>query len=216
MLMRSYLYLAAAAASAVAMALAVSPAEASTGHVLTTGKAGGAAVKANAVLKAGLAKGKMVTFTTSGETLTCSSASFSAKVTSNPTKPGKATESLTKQSFSKCKVSVAGATVKSIKAGNLPYSVSVSDKGDVVTISGTKAKPLEFTAKVAVPGFGTITCTDTASKITGKASNNGNTITITKQKFKGPGGFCVSGSFSATFGPVTDTSAKGNPKVFVN
>ena len=220
MLMRSYLYLAAAAASAVAMAFAVSPAEASTGHVLTISKAGGTAVKAKAVLKAGVASGKNVTFATSGgETLTCTSSSFSATVKTNPAKPGKATESLTKQTFSKCTVTgVSGATVNSVKAGNLPYSVTVNDKGDTVTVSGTKSKPLTFTASVTVSGIGTVTCTDSATSITGKASNTGNTITFTKQKFgyHGSNPFCTGGTFSATFGPVTDTSVKGDPKVFVN
>ncbi|HUJ07059.1 MAG TPA: hypothetical protein VLX31_13205 [Streptosporangiaceae bacterium] len=217
--MRKVLSFAAVAASAVAVVAAVAPAQAATGHVLTVGKAGGTAVKTGAVLKAGLAKGASVVFAAPAETLTCKSASFSAKVKTNPTKPGKATESQTSQSLSKCTVNVTGVTVKSVKVNNLPYDVTVSDsKGDPVTISGSsKSKPLSFTVSVSVTGVGTVTCTSTAASIKGTSSNKGNTITFTKQKFTSSGGLCGSGgTFSATFGPVKDTSVKGSPAVFVN
>jgi hypothetical protein len=220
--MRKHLPLAVIAAGAAVMLLPMASAFAATPHVLTIGKAGGTAVKTNAVLKAALAKGKDVTFAVPGETLTCTAATFASKVTSNPSKPGTADESQTSQTFSKCKVSITGATVKSIKAGDLPYKVTVSDKGDVVKVSeSSKTKPLEFTAVVSVSGIGTVTCVDQAASITGKASNSGNTITFTKQKFSPKAGgnpLCgtKSGAFSATFGPVTDSSVHGNPKVFVN
>jgi len=221
--MRKYLSLAMAAASVVAIVSAMTPAEAATTHVLTIGKAGGTAVKTKAVLKAGLPSGKSAVFTIGSAKLTCTSASESAKVTSNPVKPGTAKESLTAQSFSKCKISVSGVTLKSLKAGNLPYNVSVSDaKGDPVTVSGTsKSKPLSVTATVAV-GTSTLSCTYTAAKITGHASNKGNVVTFSKQKFTfaSGGSLCTalgsSAAFSATIGPVTDSSVKGDPKVFVN
>ncbi len=217
--MRKFLPLAAVAASAVAIVSAMVPAQAATGHVLTVGKAGGTAVKTNAVLKASLAKGATVVFAAPAETLTCTSASFTAKVKTNPTKPGKASESQTSQTLAKCTVNVAGVTVKSVTVNNLPYNVTVSDsKGDPVTISGTsKSKPLSFTVSVSVTGVGTVTCTSTAASIKGSSSNKGNTITFTNQKFKSSGGLCGSGgTFSATFGPVKDTSVKGSPAVFVN
>ena len=66
-------------------------------------------------------------FSLGTEKLTCKSGTFSAKVTSNPLKPGKAAESLTGQSFSKCTVNVANVTFKSLKAKNLPFNVTVSD-----------------------------------------------------------------------------------------
>ncbi len=135
--MRKYLYLAAAVtASAAVVALPATSAFAA-GHVLTIKKTGGTAVKTGAVLKAGLAKGKTAVFSLGSEKLTCKSASFSAKVTGNPAKPGKATESLTSQKFSKCTVSVSGVTVQEHQGSNLPYKVSVSDaKGFPVTVSG--------------------------------------------------------------------------------
>jgi hypothetical protein len=221
--MRKHL-LAVAAASAAVMLLPMASAFASTGHVLTISKKGGTAVKTKAVLKAGLAKGKTATFALgTTATVTCKTSTFSAKVTSNPKKPGTAKESVTSQTFSKCSVNLSGVTVKSVKVNNLPYNASVSDKGDVVKVSGTsKSKPLSFTATVVVSGS-PISCTDTAASITGKASNSGNTITFTKQKFTAAAGgnpICSSiastAKFSATYGPVKDSSVKGNPKVFVN
>jgi hypothetical protein len=216
--------LAVVAASAAVMLLPMASAFASTGHVLTISKKGGTAVKDKAVLKAGLAKGKTATFTLGTvATVTCKTSTFAAKVTDNPAKPGTAKESVTSQSFSKCKASLTGLTVKSVKVNNLPYDATVSDKGDVVKISGaSKSKPLSFTATVDYSGD-TFACTDNAKSISGKASNTGNTITFTKQKFTpAPGGnsLCTSVApttdFSATFGPVKDTSVKGSPKVFVN
>jgi len=217
--MRTYLYLAAVTASAAAMALAMTPADAATGHVLTVGKVGGTAVKSGAVLKASLASGASAVFATSSGVVTCKSASFNAKVTNNPTKPGKAAESVTGQTFSKCKVNVTGGTVNSVKVNNLPYNSTVSDaKGDPVTVSGTsKSKPLSFTVSVTITGVGTVVCTSTAASIKGNASNTGSTITFSKQKFTtSSGGLCTNGTFSATFGPVKDTSVTGSPAVFVN
>ncbi len=162
--------------------------------MLTVGKAGGAAVKVGAKLTASLVKGTKATFAMSGQTLTCKSASFTAVVTKNPTKPGKALESLTAQTVSKCKTSVAGIKIKKTFASNLPYNTSVSDaKGDPVAVTGRSAKkPIELTA-VAALGTATVTCPYTAKIVKGAASNKGNTITVTKQKFtvvKGSNGLC--------------------------
>jgi len=58
--------------------------------------------------------------------------------------------------------------------------------------------------------------------VTGHASNTGNKITFSKQKFtlapNQPSTCAIAPSslFSATFGPVRDTSVSGSPKVFVN
>jgi len=218
---RKYLYLAAAATASAAVVVLPATAALAAGHVLTISKTGGTAVKTGAVLKAGLAKGKTAVFSLGSETLTCKSGAFSAKVTANPGKPGKATESLTSQKFSKCTVNVSGVTFKSIKANNLPYKVSVSDaKGDPVTVSGSsKSKPISFTATVAA-GTLTVTCTYKATSVKGSASNTGNTIAFSKQKFAFASGNAIlcpaSANFSATFGPVTDSSVSGSPKVFVN
>jgi len=218
--MRKYLYLAMVAASALVLASPAAEAGAAAVHVLTVAKAGGTAVKPGAVLKAGLVKGTAAVFTLSSEKLTCKTAAFTAKVTSNPAAPGKARESLTAQTFAKCGVNVAHVTVTSVTAGNLPYGVTVSDsKGDPVKVSGrSKSKPLKVTVKI-MAGPAVVTCSYGAASVTGHFSNKGNAVSFSRQKFtKSSGGsLCLPAAFfSATFGPVRDVSIKGSPKVFVN
>jgi hypothetical protein len=215
---RKYLYLAAVAASAAVLALPATSAYAA-GHVLTINKTGGTAVKVGAVLKSGLAKGTKAVFALGSEKLTCSSATVTATVKANPTKPGTATESLTAATISKCTVNVAGVTFKSIKVKHLPYKVSVSDAtGFPVKISEqSKSKPILVTVNVSLSGQA-FSCSYKAASISGHASNTGNTVAFSKQKLtKSSGALCPgSANFSATFGPVTDSSVTGSPKVFVN
>jgi hypothetical protein len=218
-----YVYMVAAAASALLIAAPMIPAEAATAHVLTIGKTGGTAVATNAVLSSGLAKKTTATFSIGSTTVKCTSATFTGKVTNNPAVSSKAvaTESVTASKLSKC--SVTGVKSITVVANNLPYNASVSAaKGNPVKVSGSKkSKPISLTATVNL-GTSTIKCTYTAASISGKASNKGNTISFSKQKFSFSTGAALctqvgkTASFSATYGPVTDTSAKGSPKVFVN
>jgi hypothetical protein len=222
--MRRYLFLAAAASTAPLLVLAAGPASAATAHVLTTGKVGGANVATGAILKASLASGTTANFFSSstGKTgIKCSTSSFSAKVTSNPVKPGTAKESLTSQSFSKCTSNVAGVnSVKSVTLGNLPYNVTVSDsKGMPVKVSETSSKKPLRTTIVLNTVLGPVTCVYQAKTISGTASNTGNTNSFSKQKFTKSSGSSAcfgSGFFTAKYGPVKDSSVKGSPKVFVN
>jgi hypothetical protein len=218
--MRKYCYLGTAIVTALIAALPLTSAAAATRHVLTTGKAGGTAVKVDAVLKASLVKGTKAKFTSSLGTLSCAKSAFSAKVATNPTKPGTAKESLTAETFSKCTITISGVTIKSLTVKNLPYKGTVSDaKGDPVTVSEQKkAKPLEASITVSFEGS-TFTCGIKATSIKGAASNTGNKVTFSKQKFvksSGPSLCPASALFSASYGPVTDSSVKGSPKVFVN
>jgi hypothetical protein len=223
---RKYLYIGVLVATALVAALPAAASAAAPVHVLTTGKAGGPAVKAGAVLKASLKSRTSVVFQTNLGKLTCSKSTFTAKVVSNPAKgtakkPATATESITAETFSGCKISVAGVTIKSQSVANLPYNAAISDaKGNPVKISGrTKAKPLLLTVVVQIGTGKPFSCGVKAASIAGAASNKGNVIAFVKQKFtKASGGaFCpASGTFSATYGPVKDTSVKGSPAVFVN
>jgi hypothetical protein len=220
--MRKYCSAGLIAATALIAALPLTSAAAATVHVLTTKKAGGTAVRPGAVLKASLATGTKAVFATSMGSLTCAKSSTSSKVVSNPARPGKATESLTKQTFSKCAahISGVGTITATVTAGHLPYKAAVNDaKGNPVTVSGSsKAKPVQITFTANYDGV-TFSCTLAAAKITGHASNKGNTVSFAKQqlKFKTGSSICPSsGSFSASYGPVTDSSVKGSPKVFVN
>ena len=221
--MRKYLCLAAAVASAAIVALPAISADAAVTRVLTIRKVGGPAVRSGAVLKAHLVKGTSAVFSLGTGTikLTCTSASFSATVRSNPAKPGSATESLTAVNVAKCTFSgIQGVTFKSLKFKNLPYKVSVSDaKGFPVKVSElSTTMPLKFTATVSAGG-NTFSCSYKAASIAGHASNTGNTVAFSKQKFTKAGGstVCIGPAhLSAKFGPVRDTSVTNSPKVFVN
>lgn len=221
--MRKYLYFAAAAASAAIVALPAISAEAAVTRVLTTGKVGGPAVRSGAVLKANLVKGSSAVFSLGTGTikLTCTSASFSATVRSNPAKPGTATESLTALNVAKCTVSgFQGLTFKSLKFKNLPYKVTVSDAtGFPVKVSEqSTTMPLKFTATVKLNG-NAFSCSYKAASAAGQASNTGNMVAFSKQKFTKAGGnaACLGPAhLSAKFGPVRDTSVTNSPKVFVN
>lgn len=214
--MRKYLYLAMAAASAAILAAPVAAdASTATSHsVLTIGKAGGTAVKTKAVLKASLAPGTSAVFSNDDGNLVCKSSSFSVKVTKNPKAEGTATESLTIQSFSNCKFSLGVGKVV-VKFSHLPYRVSVSGSGrHAVSVTGSKKSE---SVRIVIEGGGS--CPYTINTLKGSASNKGNTITFTKQNFAldGPGMACPSNMiFSAKFGPVTDSSVKHNPRVFLN
>jgi hypothetical protein len=216
---RKYLYLAASiAASAAVVALPATSASAA-GHVLTIKKTGGTAVKVGAVLKAHLVTGTSAVFSLGTQKLTCKAAKFTATVKTNPVKPGTAKESLTAKSFSKCTTNVSGVTVKSLKVKNLPYHVTVSDgSGLPVKVTGqSKTKPILLTVTVTLNG-NPITCSYKAASVKGAASNKGNKISFSKQKFTKSSGICPppSANFTAAFGPVVDSSVTGSPKVFVN
>ncbi|MBQ1039516.1 Tat pathway signal sequence domain protein [Micromonospora zamorensis] len=198
------------------------PSAALAGNVLTYPTAGGTAVAVNDVIQASLKTGTNATFynSTSGTTgIRCAASSFSAKVLTNPTAPGTATESLTAQSFGSCTTNVFGTTgVQSIALNNLPYATSVTSAG-VVKITGTTAAPVQSTV-VLNSLLGTITCVyrTSTNSLTGAAVNTTNSITFTNQpftKFSGPSLCFGTAYFSATYSPVRD-STKGNAAVYVN
>jgi hypothetical protein len=207
-------------AAAAAITLAVLPmmaASAATHSVLTISKVGGPNVKVGAILKASLAGTNKAVFSTgTGKNVTCKKVTFTDKVTKNPAKPGTAMEKLTNQTFARCtEAGISGATgVKSVKLNKLPYTTTIKDsKGDPVTVFGTN------TTITLNTSLGPLSCTYKAKTTTGHASNATQTISFSGQKFSllsGPGECPKSGTFSAKFGPVRDTSVKGSPHVFVN
>jgi hypothetical protein len=210
--MRKYLYFAAAAASVALTAMAALPASAATSAVLT---AGGADVAVGDTVAASLASGTNATFFTSstGSTgVTCTSSSFSSTVTSNPAAPGVATESVDGQTFSGCTANNFGVFgVNSITVDNLPYSASVDDSTNTITITGTSAAPIQATVSLNTL-FGAVTCVYQANgnTLTGAVSNADNSITFSNQQFglSSGSGLCPGSSyFSAKYSPVTDTTA---------
>ena len=229
--MPKYRYIAMATASLMVLGAPASAAYAASAHkspkpVLTTGKKGGPAVKKGAVLKASLPKHTSVALAIGTFAATCTSSTIKAKVTANPSRPGKATLSVTGESITKCSIGIAGVTLKSLTAVNLPYRGTVSAaKGDPVTIAESKkSKPIGFKAVISV-GATSATCVFTAAKVSGHASNTGNKVTFKGQKFaldvSASSALCSeagasTATFSATYGPLRDTSAKHSPKVFVS
>ncbi len=192
-------------------------------NVLTYPTVAGTAVSVGDVIQASLRSGTNATFysSSSGTTgIKCAASSFSAKVLTNPTAPGTATESLTAQSFSSCTTNVFGTTgVQSITVNNLPYTTSVTSAG-VVTIAGTAAAPIQSTV-VLNSLLGAITCVyrTSTNTLTGMASNGTNSISFTNQvltKFSGPSLCFGTAYFTASYSPVKDTSKTGSPAVYVN
>lgn len=225
-----------AAACALALVAPASAAYAATAQhaaakpVLTIGKKGGPAVKKRAVLKASLPKGTDAVFALGSFSATCKSSTLHAKVTANPSSRGKATLSLTQATISKCTLKGAptGVSLTGVKVLSLPYDVTInSAKRFPVTIAGrSSAKPLSLQATIDASslGAGTLTCVYTAPKVTGHASSTGNKVSLVKQKLTLDAaassstecGLAPSVTFSATYGPVRDTTVRHSPKVFFN
>lgn len=208
-----------AAATALLALLPAASASAATPDVLTYGSLGGSNVAVGDTLTASLLSGTSVAFDTTsagGTGVTCGTSTFSATVTGNPAAPGVATESLNAQTFGSCKTNVFGTTgVKSVTVQNLPFSVTADDSNDTITVSGSPVK----TTLVLNTILGTITCVYTAPSFTGTLSNTDNSLTATKQPFTllSGSGLCSStGYFSASYGPVVDSSQAGSPAVFTN
>ncbi|MFJ8624862.1 Tat pathway signal sequence domain protein [Kitasatospora sp. NPDC093550] len=217
------------ALAVVAVPAAATPERTATGSVaaapvLTTGGAGGTAVAPGDALAAPLAKGTVATFystATSTTGVTCAVAQLAGTVLTNPAAPGSATGSLTGLTFGSCTSNVTGVTsVRSLTVGNLPYGVTLSDgPGLPVTLTGGSAGPVQATA-VLNSWFGTITCTyQLTGAFTGAADNGAHSLAFRNEHFakSGGSGLCPGdGYFSATYGPVADTTQPGSPAVSVN
>ncbi|MEV0427787.1 Tat pathway signal sequence domain protein [Micromonospora sp. NPDC050495] len=209
----------AAAALLASSLIGAAPATAAplASSVLTYGSIGGSAVSVGDVIQASLASGTSATFysSTSGSTgVKCAASSFSAKVLTNPTAPGTATESLTAQSFTSCTTNVFGTTgVQSVTVNNLPYATSVTSAG-VLTITGSIQSTVVLNTLL-----GPTTCVYKATSLTGAATNGTNSITFTNQvltKSSGPITCFSTAYFSARYSPVKDITKSGSPAVYVN
>ncbi|MFI2609131.1 Tat pathway signal sequence domain protein [Kitasatospora sp. NPDC018619] len=215
---------AAAALAPAAAPASASPAPLAAGPVLTAGSAGGTAVAVGDALAAPLAAGTKATFystATSTTGVTCAASQLSASVLGNPAAPGSASASLTGLTFGSCTANVTGVTsVRSLTVGNLPYGVTVSDAAGLpVTLTGGSAGAIQATA-VLDSWFGTITCSyQLSGAFTGSADNTAHSLAFRTEHFAKSGGSTLcpaDGYFSATYGPVADTSQPGAPAVFVN
>jgi hypothetical protein len=220
--MPKYRYLALAAACAMVLApgsvaFAASAHQAAKKPVLTTGKVGGTAVKKGATIKASLAAKSAVTFSLGSiGSAKCTKSTISAKVTSNTSSSAKL--SLKTQTLSGCSVSVSGVTLSSVKAVDLPYNVSVKP-GGATTVSGTSSsKPVGLAATASL-GSTSLTCVFTAKSVTAKASNKGNTIsvsgavltlnkTLSGSSYSTCSDVGTTAKLSVKYGPLTDSGKK--------
>ncbi|MEU6147190.1 Tat pathway signal sequence domain protein [Streptomyces sp. NPDC047081] len=195
------------------------PASAADTPVLTTGSVGGTAVAVGDVLTAPLASGTSATLYSSAtgtSGVKCTSSTFTATVTDNPTAPGTATESVGAQTFdsSSCTSNVVGVLgVSSITVDNLPYTTTVASDG-TLTVTPASGSTIQTTVKLTTL-LGSITCVYQAASLAGTASNDDASINFTNQAFTKTSGssLCFSaGYFTAKYAPVTDNGAT----VYVN
>jgi hypothetical protein len=235
--MRKALFLAATAAATAMMVSAV-PAVASaataghqarhatTSDVLTIHAVGGTNVNAKATLEAGLKTGTSMTFAISIDgisvTISCTKASISLKTATNPAAPGTATLTV-----SKATVTVADCTVTASQSGLINSVTSTTfTAGAAATISDSTGDPVTVTGPVVSftvsTIIGDVTCSYSATTLSGTAANKGSTITFANQTFgnlqSGSNSNCPTTgfTFSATYAPVKDTSVTKSPHVFVN
>lgn len=136
---------------------------------------------------------------------------YTATLQTNPTSPGTATESLTKQTFTSCvpKGVFCLTSVKSVTVTGLPYTTSVDSSGNV-SIAGT------IGTSVSVGScLGSFTCIYAAhnASLHGVANNADNSITISNEPFdltSGPSAVCFNPAYlSLKYAPNTDGA--GNP-----
>ncbi|MBO4258629.1 Tat pathway signal sequence domain protein [Streptomyces griseorubiginosus] len=198
---------------------AAMPASAADTPVLTTGSTGGTAVAVGDVLSAPLASGTAATLYSSAtgtSGVSCTSSTFTATVTDNPSAPGTATESVGAQTFdsSSCTSNVLGVTgVTSITVDNLPYTTSVASDG-TLTVTPASGSTIQTTVKLKTL-LGSISCVYQAPSLTGTTSNTDASINFTNQQFTKTSGSSLcfsSGYFTAKYAPVTDNGAT----VYVN
>lgn len=216
---RSTLTLALTAAAAAGLVLgAAGQAGAATGGVLTVGSAGGTNVNVNDHLT-GAINADFV-FTTSSGTIDCSSGSFAATVSSNPTAgSGNAVESITGLSAvaSSCSTTVSGTT--SVVSVQLVGTAT----GNVVDGTSPKLKVTNLDEEVVMASFlGNVTCdygtTGSVTEIDGSLSNSTQAISFATQPvnlISGSGLCPSSGTFSGGVGPVLDTT-QSSQHVYVN
>ncbi|MEU2280835.1 Tat pathway signal sequence domain protein [Streptomyces sp. NPDC013178] len=200
----------AVAGTAAALSLtAAVPASAADPAVLTTANGD---VAVGDTLEASLAAGTNATFYSSAtgtSGVSCASSNFSATVTSNPTAPGTATESLTAQNFTNCTSNVLGVLgVTSITVNNLPYTVAVSSD-DTVSVSASAGSSIRTTVVLRTL-LGSVNCVYEGASLAGTAGDADNSIAFANQQFTKVSGssLCFANAFfSAKYAPVTSGGA---------
>jgi len=216
---RTFAGVAALAATGALLALPAVPADAAGTPVLTIAGTGAAAGVGDS-LSANLVSGTLATMYNPGTTtgVKCTASTIGGSVSSNPLATGSATASgpVGTLTFSGCTSNVVGVSgVNSLTMSNLPYTLSISDSaGFPVTLSGSIQAVVNLKT---LAGNALCTYSSTGGALNGNATNSPAQITMANQSFTkltGPSICFAAISFSAAYGPVTDTTLGGT--VFVN
>ncbi|MEU3499004.1 Tat pathway signal sequence domain protein [Kitasatospora cineracea] len=211
--------LAALTAAGALLVLPAVPASAAGTPVLTIAGTG-TAVGVGDTLAANLVSGTYATMYNPGTTtgVKCSGSTIGGSVAANPLATGSATASgpVGTLTFSGCTSNVVGVTgVNSLTMNNLPYTLSISDSaGFPVSLSGSIQAAVSLKT---LAGNALCTYSSTGGALNGNATNTPPQINMANQAFTkltGPSICFASISFSASYGPVTDTTLGGT--VFVN
>lgn len=225
----------AASASAMAAPAASAPALAATTDVLTLTAVGGTNMAAGGLLQSRLKKDTSLTFSFSisgvSVTITCTTSFVTLRDKTNPVAPGAARLSLNKWTAKNCTaVTNPPGLVTSVDSVTFATTdpTRISDAtGHPVTVTGVAGPPptpaVTFTVESAI---GPVTCTYSATKLSGTFSNTGSVTKFSNQPFPnlqpGSNSNCPTSGlkFSANYGPLKDlsvTTATGShPSVFVN
>jgi hypothetical protein len=209
--MRKYTYVGAAAASLIlAAAFSAGPAAAAGGDELT---AGGNNVAVGNSITATLTSTD-ATLSTSIGNIVCTGSGFAATDATNPAEGvAEATETVNTLSFSGCSTTIFGAEdVSSIGLTGTATATVVDEPSD-------NPIDLDVTPTVTVvldTILGPVDCIY-SGPVVGVVSNSADTITFTGQSVSSQSGssqLCPSsGTFTATYGHVVDTSMSNDPIV---
>ncbi|BAJ32639.1 MULTISPECIES: hypothetical protein [Kitasatospora] len=211
---RTFAGIAALAAAGALLVLPAVPAGAavSATPVLTVGTT---PVAVGDSLSANLVSGTFATMYNPGTTtgVKCSVSTIGGSVNSNPTATGSATASgpVNVLTFSGCTSNVVGVSgVNSLTMSNLPYTLSISDSaGFPVTLTGSIQAVVNLKT---LAGNALCTYSSPTGTLNGNATNTPPQINMVNQgftKLSGPSICFASINFSASYGPVTDTTLGG-------
>lgn len=204
-----------------ASAFAGGTAQAAGGKVLA---AGGANVAVADTLSSGLATSATAQFTTTATGtagISCTTSTISAAVSTNPAAPGTATASMG-FTVGGCASTLPNPPYKLVSAAQIkngPFPTSFADTINLpVSVAAGATGSFSATFTIAT-SIGNIICVYASAAIAGNYANANNTVQFTAQYLPRTGGAaaCPAGVyFTATYGPLADTTMAGAPSVTVN
>jgi hypothetical protein len=217
---RRFTYTLAAIITAVATVFLAVPAQAATGGELTVGSLGGTNVNVNDNLTA-LLTGSAV-FTTSAGKVTCTQGNIAATDNTNPAE-GQAEATLTLTQFhstpASCTTTISGTT--KVISVDLAHTASLTVLDDPTDPGILRATNIDVKVTLGTV-LGSLVCdygtAGTVTQVDGALNNTAHSVTYSGaavNKISGTGACPASGTLSAVFGPIIDTT-QANQNVYVN